>query len=156
VITGARFVELFNAGATPVDLTGYRIKVYGNGSTALSHAASLLAETVAPCSTFLVVNDEVAFVGEYPNVSVADAAGHSTGGINGNGDDVCELTDGTNALAVCGVLGTDSPGQPWEYTDSISTRSASFVAGTTTFDVAQWTITADVACVGGGDSPGTR
>jgi hypothetical protein len=141
-----KFVELYNSSGSAISLAGHRLRVYSNGG---SMPANLnLSGSVPSCSTFVIAGD-AGFTTIYPAV----APGQTSGGVNGNGDDVYELFDGTNVLDVFGVVGVDGTGQPWEYVDSIARRNGDVVRGTSTFDIAQWTITDDA---GGSGNPGAR
>jgi hypothetical protein len=149
VTAGGRFVELFNAGAVPVDLSTFSLRLYSNGASAVSNQVTL-SGTIPSCGTFVVVSNAVNFATAFPAVTSNQV---SSAVINANGDDVFELASAGASVDVFGVIGVDGTGQPWEFTDSIARRNANVVAGTTNFDVGQWTIAADAAGVA---TPGVR
>lgn len=75
--TGADFAELYNAGATPLDVSGYAVTdSRGDGLPKLSRAARFPAGTVVPSHGYLVV----AFEGECPAASAAYVCVRGAGG----------------------------------------------------------------------------
>jgi|GEM_PF-2832200 len=129
----ARFVEIYNAGASDVDLTGWLLRKYTNGGTSSSDVT--LSGTLAPNATFTIANDSTTFnteYGLYPNMD--------SGTISGNGDDVYELFDGSNVVDIYGEVGVDGSGTDWEYLDAIAYRNADIVTGNTVWTASEWTI----------------
>lgn len=97
-------VEIFNPTGSPVDLSGYSIRMYFNGSSA-STLSVPLAGTVAASEAFVLVNG-----------SASDAlkafGDQITSGNWFNGDDVIALFKGDTAVDVFGQIGVD-PGAEW-------------------------------------------
>jgi len=152
--TGARFVELFNASATAIDLstTSVQLRLYSNGSATPSNTVTL-AGVIPSCSTFIVANNLANFTLSYVGV-VANQA--SAGVVNSNGDDAFDLVVAGTQVDAYGVIGTDGTGEPWEFADAVVGRKLNVIAGTTTFNLQQWTIAADTAPSGSVGNPGTR
>ncbi len=132
---GPKAIVITNRGNSPVDISGWSIRLYANGSTGFNTADVDGAVTLAP-------NASYALLGSSPSFDIDDCAGSTTSGsISGNGDDVYELFDGSTSIDIYGVIGTDGSGEPWEYEDALATRNLAITTPTTSFDISQWSIT---------------
>ncbi|MGN6575094.1 MAG: ExeM/NucH family extracellular endonuclease [Nocardioides sp.] len=105
-------IEVFNGTGGPVDLTGYEIELYSNGSASPSDSYRM-SGTLADGDVFVVASSQA---GE-PLSSIADA---TSGAINWNGDDAVALVKGTEKVDVIGRIGSD-PGSYWG-TGSVTTQ----------------------------------
>ncbi len=142
----ARFVELYNATSSSIDLTGWQIRRYANDNTTSGDID--LSGSIAPGETYVVASSESDFQTQY-----GFAPDLSSGTISGNGDDTYELFDGSAVVDIYGEVGVDGTGEAWEYENSHGVRNASIGAGNTTWTGSEWTITAaDVADM----TPGTH
>ncbi len=137
----ARFVELYNATNSTIDLSTdqYYLVKEVNGGTSYYDVA--LTGTVAPGHTYVVAASQTDFESAY-----GISADQYNGNINGNGDDTYFLYKGgdhtTGTLVdIYGVDGQDGTGQPWEYTDSHAVRNSNIGAGNTSWTASEWTIT---------------
>ena len=131
-----KFVELFNGSNAPVDLTPYALRRYSNGADNFT-AIQLEDVTLAPGAVYVIASDVDAFTSVFGR-----APDESNGGINGNGDDVYELFDGTNVVDVYGVVEeAPSAGTSWSYADASARRNDGINGGRSTFSAGEWTVT---------------
>ncbi|MGC9332201.1 MAG: lamin tail domain-containing protein, partial [Bacteroidales bacterium] len=130
----ARFVEIYNATNSSVDLSGWKIRRYANGNTSSSDVA--LSGTLNSGDTYVV-----AYAENYFNTAYGFNPDLSNGVISGNGDDTYELFDGSNVVDIYGEVGVDGTGEMWEYEDSRAIRKQSVCSGNTTWTSSEWTIT---------------
>jgi hypothetical protein len=119
-------IELYNPSNSPIDLTGYTLERYSGGSTTSTAGGVLnLTGTVAPHSTFVIVNGQttVESGGTSPAVSPVLLA-YATTPNNGqldhaypaptymNGDDAIALQKNGVKVDIFGKIGED-PGTSW-------------------------------------------
>lgn len=142
----ARFVELYNASAAPINLgpDNWTLSRQSNGST---WGDIPLTGTVAAFSTYVVAFSPSVYAAAYPS---APSPQQSSGSINGNGDDGYFLFKlGGNATGVLidayGVINQDGTAQPWEYLDTRAVRTSSVTQANSTWTAAEWTIPASAA-----------
>lgn len=148
----ARFIELYNAGSTAVDLSSWRIDKYTNDSPTVSQTLNLTGSIAA--GGFYIIS-----TGADTNTAVFDSFGvtpnlwdGATNNVAGsNGDDNLELYDGTNTLIdQFGIPGEDGTGTDHEFEDGRAERNASVTMGNSTWDFSEWNIDSDA---GTGDGP---
>lgn len=146
-IFDARFVEIYNAGTSSVDLANgnWFLSRQSNGGTTWGDIA--LTGTVAAGSAYVVAADETVYLSSYPS---APSANQFSGDINGNGNDGYFLYiagDHTNGTLVdaYGVINTNGTGQPWEYLDTRAVRTSTVVQGSATWIASEWFIPATAA-----------
>ncbi|HSQ45940.1 MAG TPA: DUF5689 domain-containing protein [Lutibacter sp.] len=131
----ARFVELYNAGNREVNLTGWKLNKYLNGSTTVSGTPLGLTGIVIPPGGFAIIADS-----EYKTLfnNIPDI---ETSYISGNGDDVYELVNNTSArIDIFGVIGQDGSGTNWEYEDGRAMRNLTISAPNPIFTISEWTV----------------
>lgn len=139
----ARYIELYNAGATSVDLSTWRIDKYTNASATVSQTLALTG--TIPAGGFYIIatgpEDSVFFdtYGFAPNQW--DPASNDVAG--SNGDDNLELYNGATLVDQFGVPGEDGSGTCHEFEDGRAERKASVTMGATTWDEAEWNVWAD-------------
>ncbi|WP_462249120.1 lamin tail domain-containing protein [Ekhidna sp.] len=139
---GARYIELYNAGASAVDLTGYQIRIYFNAN-ATPGATNTLAGTIPAGGFYIVADNNSTFT------SVFGFAADEDGSVNSNGDDNFELLDASMTIIdVFGVPGEDGTGTDHEFEDGRAERAETVTSGNTTYTAAEWNIDHDS---GGGD-----
>jgi len=97
-------VEIFNPGGTAVNLSGYSIDIYFNGSTSVGSSVSL-SGSIPSCGTHVICNTG-------SNGSLLASSDQTSGGINFNGDDAVALMNGATMLDLIGNIGED-PGSEW-------------------------------------------
>ena len=130
----ARFVELYNAGADPIDLEGWSLHKYLNGSSVVSGTALRLSG-VLPSKSFLIL----------ANTSFASVFGFApdivSSYISGTGDDVYELVDASQKVHdVFGHRGIDGSNTGWEYTDGKAIRKVEVTQPNPDFELSEWTV----------------
>lgn len=133
--TSARFIELYNAGDSEINLSGWKLNKYVNGSTSVSGSPIELTGVIIPVGNFVIIANTgyEALFNNAPNIT--------TTYISGNGDDVYKLVDNTGTtIDVFGVIGEDGNGTNWEYLDGRAIRNLDVLEPNTTFTVSEWTI----------------
>ncbi len=98
-------LEIFNSGATAVDLAGFEVRVFTNGSATASGTLSLAGRSLDAGETLVIAHPS----------SVAALLAHAqmtSGVLNFNGDDAVVLWGGGSALDRIGQVGLD-PGDAW-------------------------------------------
>ncbi|NOY37839.1 MAG: T9SS type A sorting domain-containing protein [Chlorobi bacterium] len=135
-----RFVELYNSGATPIDLGAgnfYLVKQVNGGT----YYDIQLTGTINPGSTFVIANNNTDFQTYY-----GFAPDMSNTSVSGNGDDGYYLymggdhTTGT-LLDAYGEPDIDGTGTAWEYLDGKAVRNSDIGLPNTTWTASEWTIT---------------
>jgi hypothetical protein len=142
-----RFIELYNAGDTDVDLsTGWKLEKYLNDAAAITtHSVSLTGTIISKGFYILAVgvedtrfNDEFGFP---PNQwEGSDELANQT---MSNGDDPIQLVNGSTIVDLYGVPGTDGTDEPWEFQDGRAARKSTVTAASATFDINEWEIDSD-------------
>ncbi|MBE0424155.1 MAG: lamin tail domain-containing protein [Lutibacter sp.] len=131
----SRFVELYNAGETTVNLTGWKLNKYLNGSTTVSGSPLALTGIVIPPGGFAII------AGSEYKTEFVDIPDIETTYISGNGDDVYELVNNTGArMDIFGLIGQDGNGTNWEYLDGRAMRKVMISAPNPIFTISEWTI----------------
>jgi len=129
-------IEITNLTSSSIDLTGYSLRLYSNGST--SPTTNSLAGSVA-------ASQSVYFKG---SASSSISGGTANNSINYNGDDAIALFDGTSNIDVFGVIGVD-PGSSWSRTfnsgagtteDATLRRKASVYHATSVWNPLEWDV----------------
>ena len=133
--TLSRFVELYNAGTTKIDLTGWKLNKYVNGSTSVSSSGVDLSGITVNQGDFVIIANTgyAVMFNDIPEVETAY--------ISGNGDDVYELVDVSgNRMDIYGVIGEDGTGTNWEYLDGGAVRNILVNEPNSQFDFNEWTV----------------
>ncbi len=131
----ARFVELYNAGDSDINLTGWKLNKYANGATIVSSSPVELSGIVIPSGGFVIISNTgyATIFNDSPDIESTY--------ISGNGDDVYELVDNTGiTIDIFGVIGEDGNGTNWEYEDGRAIRNLAILEPNTIFTVSEWTI----------------
>ena len=97
-------LEIYNGTGATVDLAGYNVQVFFNGSPTSTLAVALTG-TVAAGDVFILAATAA-------NAAVLAQADQTTGASLWNGDDAVVLRQGTTVLDVIGQVGVD-PGTEW-------------------------------------------
>jgi uncharacterized protein YdeI (BOF family) len=137
-IEGSSFnkaVEIFNGTGADVDLSGYSIALYSNGSATASSTLAL---------TGTLLNGEVLVIYHGSSVDAIKAVGDTMNSTlaNFNGDDAVALLKNGELLDVFGVIGVD-PGSSWAVgsdttADHTLVRKGTVTGPTTTWNVEEW------------------
>jgi len=135
-----RYIELYNPGATDVDLSAgqWNLVRYSNGLTGAQ--AIPLTGTVPAGGTFVIASS-ASFSTGYP---AASAPGQISAQINGNGDDVYALYfggDNSQGLLrdIYGVVGELGAGT-WGYAGKRAVRKSSVVAPNPVWTASEWVV----------------
>lgn len=134
----ARFVELFNAGDTEINLSGWKLNKYINGSASVSSSPVELSGITIPVGGFVIIaaSDYKTVFSDIPEIESTY--------ISGNGDDVYELVDNTGVrIDIFGVIGEDGNGTNWEYLDGRAVRNLDIVEPNSVFIISEWTVSSD-------------
>ena len=147
----ARYIELYNAGDTSVDLNNWRIDKYTNTSAIVSQSLTLTG-TIASKGFYIIATGpedlEIFNTWGVTPDQWDPALNHVAGS---NGDDNLELYDPTSTLIdQFGVPGEDGTGTNHEFEDGRAERKANVTSANSTWDVNEWTIDNDG---GAGDGP---
>lgn len=98
-------LEIFNSGATAIDLSGFEVRVFTNGSPTPSGTLALTGRAIDPGGTLVIAHPS--------SVSNLLAYAQVTSGVlNFNGDDAVVLWGNGSALDRIGQVGLD-PGDAW-------------------------------------------
>jgi len=135
-----RFVELYNAGSTPIILDGglWFLSKQVNGG---SWSDTPLAGTLPAGETFVIAYSATKFHEAY-----GFAPDESNCAINGTGNDAYFLYSGGDhtkgtLMDIYGKFDTDGTDTAWEYTDSRVMRNATATGPNTTWTASEWIIT---------------
>lgn len=140
--SGARFVELYNLGASSVDLsTGWKINRYTNDNSE-PQTAEALTGIIEAGGFYIISNGASGFNAAYgfdpdQDIGTSDAA-------DSNGDDQIFLLNPSDEIVdFFGVPGEDGTGTCHEFEDGRAERKASVTVGAVSFDESEWNIWAD-------------
>lgn len=136
--TTARFVELYNAGDTEINLTGWKLNKYVNGATAISSGSIELNGVVIPVGEFVIIANTgyAAIFNDIPAIKSTY--------ISGNGDDVYELIDSAGKrIDIFGVIGEDGNETNWEYLDGSATRNLTINEPNNKFEITEWIVSSN-------------
>ncbi|WP_456422204.1 DUF5689 domain-containing protein [Lutibacter sp.] len=131
----SRFVELYNAGDSEINLTGWKLNKYVNGSTTISGSSVELDAISVQAGKFVIIAN-TGYEAIFNDISDIQSSY-----ISGNGDDVYELVDNTGSTVdIFGVIGEDGNGTNWEYLDGRAVRNIEIIEPNSVFTVSEWTI----------------
>ncbi|REE83456.1 lamin tail-like protein [Lutibacter oceani] len=134
----SRFIELFNAGETTIDLAGWKLNKYVNGATTVSGSPIELNGITISAGDYIII----ANTGFSEMFSIIPTIASSY--ISGNGDDVYELVDNTGTtMDIFGVIGEDGNGTNWEYLDGQAIRNLDVSQPNSVFTISEWTVFSD-------------
>lgn len=133
--SNANYVEINNTGSSSMDLAGYRLGVYLNGST--NPTLVELSGTLAGGATYAVAASLSAY-SSYWGVAAQQAAA-IVGSLDGN-DTVALLKPNGSVSDVYGQIGA-VPGA-WNFANSVAARNAGVSDPFNVWDSQEWTITA--------------
>ncbi|MBR4188936.1 MAG: lamin tail domain-containing protein [Kiritimatiellae bacterium] len=144
----ANYVEICNTGNGPLDLAGYTLELYPDGSSVAAETRSLdgiVLAAGAACWLAYDTNEARRAWGTVP-----DAAWEGIG--YADGDDAIVLRNAAGAVHdIYGAIGVDGTGRAWNYTASAASRVPGVTEPMATWHAAEWAI-ADVSAA----TPGTH
>lgn len=120
-----KYLEIYNASSTAVNLANYDVVLYNNGSTTPSSPISLTG-TLASGAVFVIANNAA--------TAWSGTANLSTGSLNFNGNDVVALRHNSVNIDVFGVIGNSANFA----LDQTFTRLNTIQTPNTTYNVAEW------------------
>ncbi len=130
-----RFVELYNAGTSPVDLAAesWSLRRQNSGSTWYTID---LDGTIAAGGTYLIAKNQDDFLAGY-----GFSPDQEDSNLDGNGDDTYALYLSEILIDIYGEADVDGTDTEWEYTDSRAERIDSILEPNSTWTAAEWSIT---------------
>ncbi|MDY0326573.1 MAG: lamin tail domain-containing protein, partial [Candidatus Cloacimonadaceae bacterium] len=93
-----KYIEIYNGTAGSVDLSGYSLKQYNNGSSAATYTLALTG-ALASGSVYVIAHSSANIYGGTPDLSTAASA------MGFNGNDAMALFNGTTVIDVVGPIG---------------------------------------------------
>nr|WP_299386821.1 DUF5689 domain-containing protein [Allomuricauda sp.] len=140
--TGARFVELYNAANTPLDLNLWTLRRYTNDKTEVSSTIDLTGKIIEAQTTFVISPNTEEFeliYGFIPDMGVS-----TNSPADSNGDDNLELVDPFGTIIdVFGVVGEDGTGTNHEFEDGRALRNLDVSKANPNYTFSEWTIQND-------------
>lgn len=132
-----KFVELYNPGADTLSLDGWSLQKFSNGAGSPTTTEELDGLSLPSGETLVIAyaSTESTFISTY-----GQAADVFTYVVDGNGNDVYAVHDGTGVVDVYGVIGVDGTGEDWEYSDADAKRLPGVTAPSATWDADEWVI----------------
>lgn len=144
----ANYVEICNTGNGPLDLTGYSLELYPDGSSIATEPRSLDGITLAAGATCWLACDAA----EARRVWGATPNAEWNGIGYADGNDAIVLRNAAGAVHdIYGAIGVDGTGKPWEYTASAASRVPGITEPMTAWHAAEWNVAAATAA-----TPGTH
>jgi hypothetical protein len=119
-------IEIYNGTGSSIDLSGFNLKIYVNGSTTPGSAINL-SGTLANGEVYVVANSS-------SNATILAQADLTSGSLTFNGNDAVGLFDGTTLLDVVGPIGDDSN---WGI-DVTLVRKSSVTGPTVSYSISDW------------------
>ncbi|MGB5274741.1 MAG: DUF5689 domain-containing protein [Flavobacteriaceae bacterium] len=148
----ARFVELYNAGDTILNLKGWRLRRYTNENTEVSSTIDLTDFAIGPGGTLTISPNAIGFESVYG--FVPDMAVGTNTAADSNGDDNLELVDPFGkTIDLFGVIGEDGSGTEHEFEDGRAIRKPEIQKANPVFNFSEWTIYNDTGAEGTINSP---
>jgi hypothetical protein len=148
----ARFVELYNAGDTLLNLKGWSLRRYTNENMEVSSTIDLTGFAIGPGGTLTISPNAMGFESVYgfePDMAV----GTNTAA-DSNGDDNLELVDPFGkTIDLFGVIGEDGSGTDHEFEDGRALRIPEIQKANPDFNFSEWTIYNDTGAAGTINSP---
>lgn len=121
-----KYVEIFNGTGQVVDLSGYEIEYYTNGSTSVSGSISLTG-SIDAYDVFVVANSGAV-------QEILDETDLTSGSLQHNGDDVLTLVKNGNIIDIIGDIGTSS-----DYAANVTlVRNDNILSGNLSYDQSEW------------------
>jgi hypothetical protein len=150
--SGARFVELFNAGTEAISLNGWSLRRYTNDNLLVSSAIDLSSYVIEANQTLVIASNVLEF--ELTYGFAPDVKAGSNSPADSNGDDNLELVDPFGKIIdVFGVVGEDGSGTNHEFEDGRAFRNMVVVKGSPVYTFSEWTVFNDTGASGTSNQP---
>lgn len=150
--SGARFVELYNAGDAAIDLGGWTLRRYTNGNTEIGSVLDLSGIGIEAGSAVVIASDPQVFEAVYGFPPNMGAGANSPA--DSNGDDNLELVDGMGVVIdTFGVIGEDGSGTSHEFEDGRAQRIPGITKSNPEYTFSEWLIFNDTGAAGTIDQP---
>jgi hypothetical protein len=150
--SGARFVELYNAGTEGLSLKGWTLNRYTNDNTEISSSLDLSDLAIGPESTLLISPNATEFVAVYG--FAPDMAVGTNSPADSNGDDNLQLVDPFGTIIdTFGIIGEDGTDTNHEFEDGRALRKPEIVQGNTNYEFDEWILYNDTGAAGTANQP---
>ena len=137
----ARYIELYNAGGTDIDLSSWRIDKYTNSSATVSQTLALTGIIAAGGFYIIATGPEDTDLESLFGVTPDQWDTGEDNVAGSDGDDNLELYDGANTLIdQFGTPGEDGTGTCHEFEDGRVERKAFVTSGNSAWDEAEWNV----------------
>ena len=113
-------IELFNTTGADINLSGYSLRRYSNGTSNPTTIA--LSGTITSCGTHVICNSS-------SEAALLAITNQTSGSLSHNGDDAYDLFDGSSVIDVFGDIGCD-PGSEWTAAGTNGTKDNSYIRNT--------------------------
>ena len=110
-------IELFNTTGADINLSGYSLRRYSNGTSNPTTIA--LSGTITSCGTHVICNSS-------SEAALLAITNQTSGSLSHNGDDAYDLFDGSSVIDVFGDIGCD-PGSEWTAAGTNGTGNNSYI-----------------------------
>ncbi len=124
-LSNNKYLEIYNGTGSSVNLSGYDIQIFYNGSSSAGNTISL-SGTIASEDVFVIANSLATFWSGTPDQTSPD--------LTFNGNDVVVLRKNSNDLDKIGVIGETAD----LYKDKTLRRKSSVSAPVTVYNSAEW------------------
>lgn len=145
--SGARFVELYNAGVEPLDLNQWILRRYTNANLEVGSEIDLSGFVLGPKSTLVISPNATEFESVYgfpPDIGVS-----TNSPADSNGDDNLELVDPFGTIIdAFGVVGEDGSGTNHEFEDGRAARHLDVIKGNPVYTFSEWVLYNDTGEAG--------
>ena len=147
-----RYVELYNNGASDVDLSTWTVQRWTNGNADPTNSSIVaLTGTISAGGFYIICNSADKFNATFSGMDGTCDLDIGTGGFaDSNGDDNMALLNNGEIVDMFGVAGEDGTGTWHEFEDGRAERVSDAVSGCVTDCETEWDIDNDS---GGGDGP---
>ena len=120
-------IEIYNPTSSAISLTGYEVKLYGNGSTSASNTLTM-SGTIPAYGVYVISNSSSSLSGITSN---SDITSNIT---SFNGNDVLQLENNSVVIDVIGTIGSSS-----NFAENVTlVRNSSIQQGNTTYTTSEW------------------
>ena len=135
--SGARFIELYNAGSTAVVLDNWKLQRYTNASTTVGSETDLGGIRIEAKSCLVIAANREVFLDVYGFEPDLQASGSSVANSNGD-DNILLLGPEDTIVDIFGRVGEDGSGTDHEFEDGRALRKASISNGKADYLFTDW------------------
>ena len=150
--SAARFIEIYNAESSDVNLNNWSIRRYTNANTELSSILDLSGLTIKSNQTLVIAANALEFERVYGFPPDMDAG--TNGPADSNGDDNLELVDSQGLVVdMFGIIGEDGSGTNHEFEDGKAVRKVWVNQANPIYTFGEWDIWNDSGLSGTRKAP---